>query len=324
MLAISDPDTRLDEYKPVQPNSSRYRFHRKNSPSDGCAVAAMEIIDKGAVLVLAANPFTNFQYMTESDINQKDVKPIDHQTPLFTGPDHNFEATTFKDETMKPETGKKRKYKPDRHYFAYFLLLPTLVIITTFHVLPIFYSFALSTLNWDLISKAQFVGLRNFRLLAGDALFWKSVWNTLYYTALSVPLTLIFSLSIAVLLNNKIKGIDIYRIIYFIPVITSINAVSIVWKLIYHPNYGLLNKLLALVEIPPQRWLLDPKWAMASIVLMSVWKGLGYNVILFLTGLKNIPQHLYEAATVTAPADGTNSGISPGRCCLQPPFSFSS
>ncbi|MGB3976710.1 MAG: sugar ABC transporter permease [bacterium] len=199
---------------------------------------------------------------------------------------------------MKPETGKKRKYKPDRHYFAYFLLLPTLVIITTFHVLPIFYSFALSTLNWDLISKAQFVGLRNFRLLAGDALFWKSVWNTLYYTALSVPLTLIFSLSIAVLLNNKIKGIDIYRIIYFIPVITSINAVSIVWKLIYHPNYGLLNKLLALVEIPPQRWLLDPKWAMASIVLMSVWKGLGYNVILFLTGLKNIPQHLYEAATV--------------------------
>ncbi|MGB3976709.1 MAG: hypothetical protein WBM02_02530 [bacterium] len=83
VLAISDPDTRLDEYKPVQPNSSRYRFHRKTVRSDGCAVAAMEIIDKGAVLVLAANPFTNFQYMTESDINQKDVKPIDHQTPLF-------------------------------------------------------------------------------------------------------------------------------------------------------------------------------------------------------------------------------------------------
>lgn len=199
---------------------------------------------------------------------------------------------------MGAETRKNRKHSADRQYFAYLLLLPTLIIITSFHVLPIFFSFALSTLNWDLISEAQFTGLRNFRLLAHDPLFWKSVLNTLYYTFLSVPMTILFSLSIAMLLNNKIKGIDIYRVIYFIPVITSINAVSIVWKLIYHPNFGFLNKLLALVGLPPQRWLLDPKWAMVSIVLMSVWKGLGYNVIIFLTGLKNIPQHLYEAATV--------------------------
>jgi multiple sugar transport system permease protein len=199
---------------------------------------------------------------------------------------------------MRPGTRRKRKHSADRQYFAYLLLLPTLIIITSFHVLPIFFSFALSTLNWDLISEAHFTGLRNFRLLAHDPLFWKSVLNTLYYTALSVPMTILFSLSIAILLNNKIKGIDIYRVIYFIPVITSINAVSIVWKLIYHPNFGFLNKLLELVGLPPQRWLLDPKWAMASIVLMSVWKGLGYNVIIFLTGLKNIPQHLYEAATV--------------------------
>ncbi len=193
---------------------------------------------------------------------------------------------------------KARKHKADKQYFAYLLLLPTLLVITSFHVLPIFFSFGLSTLNWDLISEARFVGLRNFRLLASDQLFWKSVWNTIYYTALAVPMNIIFSLSIAMLLNNKIKGMDIYRVIYFIPVITSINAVSIVWRLMYHPNYGLLNQLLGMVGLPPQRWLLDPRWAMFSIVMMSVWKGLGYNVIIFLTGLKNIPQHLYEAATV--------------------------
>ena len=191
-----------------------------------------------------------------------------------------------------------RKDKAEHQYFAYLLLLPTVLIIASFHVLPIFYSFVLSLFNWDLISEARYVALKNFKLLAYDPLFWKSLWNTLYYTILSVPMSIIFSLIIAMLLNNKIKGIDIYRVIYFIPVITSINAVSIVWKLIYHPNFGLLNKLIGMVGIPPQRWLLDPQWAMMSIVLMSVWKHLGYNVIIFLTGLKNIPRHLYEAATV--------------------------
>ncbi|MBN1297580.1 sugar ABC transporter permease [bacterium] len=193
---------------------------------------------------------------------------------------------------------KKQHDRTDRQTFAYLLLLPTVIIITTFHVLPIFYSLGLSLFNWDLISEARFAGLRNFRLLAYDPLFWKSLWNTIYYTILSVPMTIIFSLMIAMLLNSKIKGIDAYRVIYFIPVITSINAVSIVWKLIYHPNFGLLNNILESVGIPGQRWLLDPRWAMVSIVVMSVWKHLGYNVIIFLTGLKNIPNHLYEAATV--------------------------
>ncbi|MCD4654398.1 sugar ABC transporter permease [bacterium] len=193
---------------------------------------------------------------------------------------------------------KKRKDNSDKQYVAYLLLAPTVVIITAFHVLPIIYSSGLSTINWDLISEARFVGMRNFKLLAQDPLFWKSLWNTIYYTVLSVPMSILFSLSIAMLLSSKIKGIDAYRVIYFIPVITSINAVSIVWKLIYHPNFGLLNQILESVGIPGQRWLLDPKWAMVAIVVMSVWKHLGYNVIIFLTGLKNIPTHLYEAATV--------------------------
>ncbi len=201
---------------------------------------------------------------------------------------------------LKPERVKTKKAGRDNNYdtFAYWFLLPTLVIVFGFHVLPVLYSFGLAFYNWDLLTPAKFVGFRNFVLLWNDPLFWKSIWNTLYYTAVSVPLNIILALSVALLLNQHIKGIDAYRVIYFIPVITSINAISIVWKLIYHPSWGLLNKFLESMGIPGQRWLLDPKWAMLSIIIMSVWKGLGYNVIIFLTGLKNIPTHLYEAATV--------------------------
>ncbi len=198
-----------------------------------------------------------------------------------------------------------RKNKPKRpkyQYFAFWYLVPTLIVITAFHVIPIFFSLGLSFFSWDLISTAKFEGLRNFRILWNDPLYWLSIRNTIYYTIVAVPLNIILALTIAILLNQKIRGMDAYRLIYFIPVITSINAVSIVWKLIYHPNIGLLNAFIGLFGIPPQRWLLDPKWAMLSIIVMSVWKGLGYNVIIFLTGLKNIPPHLYEAATV----DGAN------------------
>ncbi len=204
---------------------------------------------------------------------------------------------------------------------AYGYLLPVVSIILCFHVLPIFYSLAISFYEWDLMSDPNWVGLENFRRLVDDPMFYKSLVNTLYYVLFSVPLSIGAALLIAMLLNHPIAGIGIYRTIYFLPVITSINAVSIVWNFIYHPEYGLLNKLLALVNIAPRPWLQDPTplmhlvghtlglpwpdWlpagpsvAMMSIILMSVWKGLGYNVIIFLAGLQNIPKHLYEAATI--------------------------
>ena len=181
---------------------------------------------------------------------------------------------------------------------AFLFLLPTLVIIFSFRLVPILFSFLLSLFNWDLLTPMRWAGIDNFTRLAVDPLFWKSVRNPLFYTVVSVPLGFLCSLSVALLLNQKIRAVGLYRTIYFIPVITSIIAVSIVWKGIFHPSQGLLNHLIGLVGLPPQRWLLDPKWAMLSIIAMSVWKGLGYNVIIFLTGLKNIPQHLYEAAMV--------------------------
>ncbi|HNW35656.1 MAG TPA: sugar ABC transporter permease [Candidatus Ozemobacteraceae bacterium] len=181
---------------------------------------------------------------------------------------------------------------------AYFYLVPVFGILLCFHILPIFYSLALSFYRWDLIGEAEWVGLDNFAKLFDDPMFYKSLVNTFYYAIVSVPLSIGCSMTIALLLNNPISGIGIYRTIYFLPVITSLNAVSIVWNFIYHPDYGLLNKLLALVSLPPQLWLQDPFWAMPCIILMSVWKGLGYNVIIFLAGLQNIPKHLYEAARI--------------------------
>lgn len=185
---------------------------------------------------------------------------------------------------------------------AYLYLVPVFGILLCFHVLPIFYSLAISFYRWDLIGEAEWVGLDNFARLFDDPMFYKSLVNTFYYAIVSVPLSIACSMSIALLLNNPISGIGIYRTIYFLPVITSLNAVSIVWNFIYHPDYGLLNKLLALVNLPPQLWLQDPFWAMPCIILMSVWKGLGYNVVIFLAGLQNIPKHLYEAARI----DGAN------------------
>ncbi|OIP21298.1 hypothetical protein AUK22_11830 [bacterium CG2_30_54_10] len=181
---------------------------------------------------------------------------------------------------------------------AYGYLFPVVGIILCFHVLPIFYSLAISFYEWDLMSDPQWVGLDNFRRLADDPMFYKSLWNTFYYAMVSVPLSIFAALGVAMLLNNPISGIGIYRTIYFLPVITSINAVAIVWNFIYHPDYGLLNKLLALADIGPRLWLQDPFWAMPCIILMSVWKGLGYNVVIFLAGLQNIPKYLYEAATI--------------------------
>lgn len=188
--------------------------------------------------------------------------------------------------------------KHNKDWGAYLYLMPVVIILFAFHVMPIFYSLVVSFYEWDLIGNPEYVGGGNYSRLFDDPMFYKSIWNTIYYAVLSVPLSITMSLAIALLLNNPIKGIGLYRTIYFIPVITSINAVAIVWNFIYHPDFGLLNKILAIFSIEPRLWLQDPDWAMPCIIFMSVWKGLGYNVIIFLAGLQNIPKHLYEAARI--------------------------
>ncbi len=184
-------------------------------------------------------------------------------------------------------------------------LSPSLIVFIVFIFLPIAIAFYLSMMKWDLLSAdKQFVGLTNYIYYLKDPFFYKVLLNTLYYAAAHIPLDLVFSLSLALLLNKKLKGLSFYRTVYFIPVISSMVAVSAVWIWIYEPESGgLANYFLSLLGISPLGWLNDPKWAMPAIIIMSVWKGLGYNIIIFLAGLQNIPDSYYEAARV----DGANA-----------------
>jgi len=176
-------------------------------------------------------------------------------------------------------------------------IIPGALIVLTFHFIPIFYSLYYSFFKGGLGEKT-FVGIANYIELFKDVEFWASIRHTLFYVIGTVPTTIILSLFIAILLNSKIKGLSIYRTIYFLPVITSINAVSLVWKWLFHHHYGLLNSILNTFGFESINWLGDPDWAMISIIIMSIWKGLGYNIIIFLAGLQGIPKHLYESAEI--------------------------
>jgi len=185
-----------------------------------------------------------------------------------------------------------------------FFLGPALVAIFVFFFIPVLSAFVISFTDFDIyalgnLSNARFIGLRNYTQLFEDPLFWIALRNTLFFVILAGPLSVAVSLFAALILNAKlVKFKSIFRLTYFMPVVTTLIAVAIVWRFIYHPRFGLLNYLLSFFQINPVDWLGDPFWAMPAIVLMSVWKNFGYNMIIFIAGLNNIPSDLYEAATI--------------------------
>jgi multiple sugar transport system permease protein len=186
---------------------------------------------------------------------------------------------------------------------AYGLLAPSFIVLLVFVFFPVVYAFFLSFQRWRLLrGAATFAGLANYQFMLSSPDFWQSLRNTLYFAAVSIPASMALALFIALLLNRPLRGMALYRTAFFIPVITSMVAVSVVWMWIYHPDVGLMNWLLGLVGLGPVRWLNEPGPAMPALIIMSVWKGLGYNVIIYLAGLQNVPQHLYEAARI----DGAN------------------
>jgi len=187
---------------------------------------------------------------------------------------------------------------------SFLWLLPSFIIIFTFQILPMFYAFWLSLFRWDLVTAKHFIGLKNYAILFTEPDFWKSLGVTFYYVVVSVPVTLSLSLFFALLLQKGLKGLGIYRTIFFLPYVTSITAVSIVWLWIYNPdNYGLLNWFLSLFKISPQKWLQSPILAMPAVILFLLWKNLGFNILIFLTRLQNINKSYYEAAMI----DGASS-----------------
>lgn len=179
---------------------------------------------------------------------------------------------------------------------GFLFVLPWFIGFLLFQVIPIIQSLSFSFTEWDLMTEPVFVGLNNYiRLFREDPLFWKSLKVTVTYTLCSIPLCVITALVIALLLNQAIPGRSILRAVYYLPAITSGVAVSMAWRLIYNPDFGLLNYLLSKIGIQGPAWLSDTKWALPSLIIMAIWAS-GATMILYLAGLQGIPRELYEAA----------------------------
>lgn len=181
---------------------------------------------------------------------------------------------------------------------GWIFILPALVGTLIFIVIPVICSFGLSFVKWDLLNPMQFVGLNNYREIFSDALFYKIFWNTVVFALSTSIFGVIIPLVLACILNSKIRGAEFYKTAYFLPFITPMVVIGVVWEWIFDPNIGFLNHILHLHI----NWLYDPHYAMAALIIVSVWKLIGYNMIIFLTGLSGISQSLFEAAKI----DGAN------------------
>ncbi|KMM39214.1 carbohydrate ABC transporter permease [Guptibacillus hwajinpoensis] len=175
-------------------------------------------------------------------------------------------------------------------------LLPNFAGFIFFIGIPIFASFGLSFTEWDLISDPSWIGLENYKALLHDEEFKSALVHTLYFIVGYLPLVMTGALAIALILNKKIKGRVFFRAAYFVPVITSWVAVSLIWKWLFNPTYGLINYGLSLIGVAGPAWLQDPTWAMPAIILTSVWKDLGFVMVIYLAGLQGISPTFYEAA----------------------------
>lgn len=183
------------------------------------------------------------------------------------------------------------------------MLTPLMITLIFLFVLPVVMVIVMSLTNWSLTTANRgFVGLKNFRFVLQDGRFWKAFGNTLFYASIKLCTDLVLSLSIATLLDRKIHLRRFFRIAHFAPVVVPITASSLIWLWFYDPGIGPLNQILTGLGLPAMQWLYSEKTALLSVIIFSVWKGLGYNVILFLAGLQSIPEPFLEAARI----DGAN------------------
>ena len=187
----------------------------------------------------------------------------------------------------------------NEHATCWVFILPAILGTLIFIIIPVICSFGLSFAKWDLLNPIEFAGLNNYKILFKDALFYKILLNTIVFAISTSVLGVIIPLVLASILNTKIRGSEFYKTAYFLPFITPMVVIGIVWAWIFDPNIGLLNQLLH-INI---NWLYDSKFAMPALIIVSVWKLIGYNMIIFLSSLSAVSQSLFEAAKI----DGANS-----------------
>ena len=206
--------------------------------------------------------------------------------------------TTMSPTGLMTPRPRRRGYMFERRLAGYFFVLPSLLFLAIFVVYPILSAFYLSLHRYTLLEAPVWNGLTNYGLLLDDSRFFKALGNTLLFAVMTVPVGTVISLLLAVLINVPLRGIVFFRTAYYLPVVTSFVAVSFIWLWIYEPQFGVLNRLLETLGLPTLGWLRDPNTALLSIAILSIWKNAGYNMIIFLAGLKGIPEYLYEAAEI--------------------------
>lgn len=203
----------------------------------------------------------------------------------------------------KNATGARRK-NLKQNLIAYSFILPNLLGFATFTLIPMAFSLVLAFMHWDGANVVTWAGLDNFRALLNDETFRIALGNTFYYVIGTVPPTMLASLGLALLLNQPLRGRDFFRTTFFFPYVASLVAVAVVWNMLFHPAMGPVNQLLTTlgVENPP-RWTASVDWAMPTVIMASIWKGMGYYMVIYLAALQGIPSYLYEAAEI----DGANA-----------------
>lgn len=190
---------------------------------------------------------------------------------------------------------KTRKFKQE-WFWAYVFIAPMVIGTICFGILPILYSTGLSFMRWDGLGEKVFVGFSNFAELVKDEKFINEIKNTLIYTVAVVPITLILSLGVANLLNKGLKATGFFRVIYFLPNIVMPVAAAMVWRWLLNSKFGVVNIVLKALHLPAPNWISDPNYILVSLIIISVWTGVGYNAIIMLAGLQGISASLYESA----------------------------
>jgi multiple sugar transport system permease protein len=197
-------------------------------------------------------------------------------------------------------SGKERTMGLNRQKIilgSVFLGLP-LAWMAVFVIFPILLVVYLSFTSYDIVGTPKWIGLLNYEDLLEDDVFWTAVRNTAYYTAVTVPVGMMLSLLLALFINRQLPAIAFFRTVYYAPVVAPLVTTALVWMLFYSETIGLFNYVLSLFGIAPKQWLSSSTWAMPSVIILSIWKGVGFNMVIFLAGLQSIPRELYEAASL--------------------------
>jgi len=199
----------------------------------------------------------------------------------------------------RADVARRRSRKRVRHnrIVGYLFISPWIIGFLAFALYPFIASLYYSFTAYDILTPPRWIGLHNYQAMTQDPLFWQSLYNTVFFTVISVPLSTIVSIAIAMLLNMKVRGLTIYRTIFYLPSVVPLVASSILWLWLFNPSFGLLDSFLRLVGLPAPGWLYSEAWVKPALILMGLWS-IGAAIVIYLAGLQGVPQELYEAASL--------------------------